>query len=141
MWKSCKKLGREQILMNDESRIKNIMKRSQTNSTKNAEIERDLSPSVGAQCIAPAVPSDAQVERDLSPSVEAQFIAPTVPRVRALVLRAPGINCDRETVQACRLAGFETDLLHINQLIKAPNPQRGHTPRAHGSSLLDYQFL
>src|SRR5579859_6433206 len=104
--------------MNDESRIKNIMKRSQTNSTKNAEIERDLSPSVGAQ-----------------------FIAPAAPRVRALVLRAPGINCDRETVQACRLAGFETDLLHINQLIKAPNPQRGHTPRAHGGSLLDYQFL
>jgi len=127
--------------MSDESRIKNIMKRSQTNSTKNAEIERDLSPSVGAQFIAPAVPSEAQVERDVSPSVEAQFIAPAVPRVRALVLRAPGINCDRETVQACRLAGFETDLLHINQLIKAPNPQRGHTPRAHGGSLLDYQFL
>src|SRR5260370_6880302 len=80
MWKSCKKLGREQILMSDESRIKNIMKRSQTNSTKNAEIERDLSPSVGgAQFIAPAVPSEAQVERDLSPSVGAQFIAPAVP--------------------------------------------------------------
>jgi len=62
--------------------------------------------------------------------------APAVPRVRALVLRAPGINCDRETVQACRLAGFETDLVHINQLIKAPNPQR-----ARGGSLLDYQLL
>jgi len=49
--------------------------------------------------------------------------------LRALVLRAPGINCDRETAQACRLAGFETDLIHINQLIKDPN------------SLLDYQFL
>ena len=49
--------------------------------------------------------------------------------VRALVLRAPGINCDRETAQACRLVGFETDLVHINQLIKAPD------------SLLDYQFL
>src|SRR2546421_8439861 len=48
---------------------------------------------------------------------------------RALVLRAPGVNCDRETAQACRLAGFETNLVHINQLIKAPN------------SLLDYQFL
>src|SRR5260370_39174748 len=165
MWKSCKKLGREQILMSDESRIKNIMKRSQTNITKNAEIERDLSPSVGgaqfiapavpseaqverdlspsvgAQFIAPAVPSEAQAERDLSPSVEAQFIAPAVPRVRALVLRAPDINGDRETVQACRLAGFETDLLHINQLIKPPNPQRGHTARAHRGTLLDYQFL
>ena len=49
--------------------------------------------------------------------------------LRALVLRAPGINCDHEAAQACRLAGFETDLVHINQLIKDPN------------SLLDYQFL
>ncbi|HEY4388213.1 MAG TPA: phosphoribosylformylglycinamidine synthase subunit PurQ, partial [Ktedonobacteraceae bacterium] len=49
--------------------------------------------------------------------------------MRALVLRAPGINCDRETAQACRLAGFETDLIHINQLLKRPD------------SLLDYQFL
>ena len=48
---------------------------------------------------------------------------------RALVLRAPGINCDRETAQACRLVGFETDLLHINQLLKIPE------------NLLDYQFL
>jgi phosphoribosylformylglycinamidine synthase I len=48
---------------------------------------------------------------------------------RALVLRAPGINCDRETAHACRVAGFETDLLHINSLIKHPE------------SLLDYQLL
>src|SRR3989440_348883 len=48
---------------------------------------------------------------------------------RALVLRAPGINCDRETAQACRLVGFETDLLHINQLLKTPEP------------LLAYHFL
>jgi phosphoribosylformylglycinamidine synthase I len=48
---------------------------------------------------------------------------------RALVLRAPGINCDRETAQACRLVGFETDLLHINQLLKTPE------------RLLDYHFL
>jgi phosphoribosylformylglycinamidine synthase I len=40
--------------------------------------------------------------------------------VRALVLRAPGINCDRETACACRLAGFETELVHINFLRKAP---------------------
>jgi phosphoribosylformylglycinamidine synthase I len=45
------------------------------------------------------------------------------------VLRAPGINCDRETAQACRLVGFETDLLHLNQLLKAPD------------HLLDYHFL
>ena len=49
--------------------------------------------------------------------------------IRALVLRAPGINCDRETAHACRLVGFETDLVHINQLLKAPE------------SLLDYGFL
>src|SRR2546421_7219920 len=48
---------------------------------------------------------------------------------RALVLRAPGINCDRETAQACRLVGFETDLLHINQLLKTPE------------HLLAYHFL
>src|SRR4249920_1339195 len=48
---------------------------------------------------------------------------------RALVLRAPGINCDRETAQACQLVGFETDLLHINQLLKVPE------------HLLDYHFL
>ena len=48
---------------------------------------------------------------------------------RALVLRAPGINCDRETAQACRLVGFETDLLHINQLLKTPE------------HLLNYHFL
>src|SRR5438477_2129356 len=48
---------------------------------------------------------------------------------RALVLRAPGINCDRETAHACRLVGFETDVLHINHLIKAPE------------RLLDYALL
>ena len=48
---------------------------------------------------------------------------------RALVLRAPGINCDRETARACRLVGFETDVLHINHLIKAPE------------RLLDYTLL
>jgi phosphoribosylformylglycinamidine synthase I len=40
--------------------------------------------------------------------------------MRALVLRAPGINCDHETAHACRLVGFDTDLVHINQLIKTP---------------------
>ena len=54
-------------------------------------------------------------------------------RPRALVLRAPGINCDRETAHACRLAGFETDLLHINQLIVGADSSR---PR-----LLDYHLL
>ncbi len=48
---------------------------------------------------------------------------------RALVLRAPGINCDRETAYACRLAGFETELVHINRLLQ--DPER----------LLDYHLL
>lgn len=39
---------------------------------------------------------------------------------RALVLRAPGINCERETAHACRLVGFETDLVHINTLLQTP---------------------
>src|SRR5437764_990693 len=51
------------------------------------------------------------------------------PMMRALILRAPGINCDRETAHACRLVGFEADLVHINQLIKAPQV------------LLDYALL
>src|SRR5213082_1968010 len=55
--------------------------------------------------------------------------APFARRQRALVLRAPGINCDRETAHACRQVGFETDLLHINQLLKAPD------------RLLDYALL
>lgn len=49
--------------------------------------------------------------------------------VRALVLRAPGINCDRETAQACRLVGFQTELVHINHLLQAPE------------SLLNYHLL
>lgn len=48
---------------------------------------------------------------------------------RALVLRAPGINCERETAYACRLAGFETELLHINALVREPE------------HLLSYHFL
>ncbi len=55
--------------------------------------------------------------------------APLARRQRALVLRAPGINCDRETAHACRLVGFETDLLHINRLLQAPE------------RLLDYALL
>ena len=51
------------------------------------------------------------------------------PTLRALVLRAPGINCDKETAHACRLVGFETELVHINSLLKAPD------------TLLDYAFL
>ncbi len=39
---------------------------------------------------------------------------------RVLVLRAPGTNCDEETAHAFRLAGAETEKLHINRLIENP---------------------
>jgi phosphoribosylformylglycinamidine synthase len=38
-------------------------------------------------------------------------------KVKALIMRAPGTNCDEETAFAFRLAGAETSLVHINRLI------------------------
>ncbi len=38
--------------------------------------------------------------------------------VRALVLRAAGINCDIETQYALELAGAEADRVHVNRLIE-----------------------
>ena len=66
---------------------------------------------------------------EMSEDKENVIHEPSFHPVRALVLRAPGINCDHETAYACRLAGFETELVHINALVK--NPQQ----------LLDYHFL
>jgi phosphoribosylformylglycinamidine synthase I len=39
-------------------------------------------------------------------------------RVAALVIRAEGTNCDLETFEALKVAGAETFLVHINELIK-----------------------
>ena len=39
---------------------------------------------------------------------------------RALILRAPGTNCDEETAHAFRLAGAEPERIHINRLIENP---------------------
>lgn len=50
-------------------------------------------------------------------------------RVRAMVLVAPGINCDRETMEACRLAGAAVEAVHLNDLLDGRR------------SLLDYGFL
>jgi phosphoribosylformylglycinamidine synthase I len=50
-------------------------------------------------------------------------------RIRTLVLRAPGTNCDRETAFAFRQAGAETSLVHISQLIRGEK------------QLLDYQIM
>ncbi|GIV95776.1 MAG: hypothetical protein KatS3mg057_0433 [Herpetosiphonaceae bacterium] len=35
---------------------------------------------------------------------------------RVLVLRAPGINCDREVAAACELAGASVERVHVNRL-------------------------
>jgi len=41
-----------------------------------------------------------------------------MPEVRALVLRAAGVNCDMETQHALELAGAEADRIHVNRLIE-----------------------
>jgi phosphoribosylformylglycinamidine synthase len=40
---------------------------------------------------------------------------------RALVLRAPGTNCDEETAAAWALAGAVVAVLHINSVLEAPD--------------------
>lgn len=42
-------------------------------------------------------------------------------KVRGLVLRAAGINCDVETEHALELAGAQADRLHVNRLIENPS--------------------
>ncbi|AQQ70881.1 Phosphoribosylformylglycinamidine synthase [Limihaloglobus sulfuriphilus] len=42
-------------------------------------------------------------------------------KVKAIVLRAAGINCDQETVEALELAGAQAARLHINSIIKDPS--------------------
>lgn len=49
--------------------------------------------------------------------------------VRTIVLRAPGTNCDVETVFAFEQAGSEVDLVHVNRLIR------------HERRLADYNIL
>ncbi len=39
---------------------------------------------------------------------------------KALVLRAAGTNCDRETQFALEQAGFEADRIHVNRILEAP---------------------
>ncbi len=50
-------------------------------------------------------------------------------KVKTLVLRAPGTNCDAETVFAFEQVGAEVALVHVNQLIRGEQP------------LSDYQIL
>ncbi|MEC7696342.1 MAG: phosphoribosylformylglycinamidine synthase I [Planctomycetota bacterium] len=39
-------------------------------------------------------------------------------RPHALILRAPGTNCDRETAFALQTAGAETRILHVNRILE-----------------------
>jgi phosphoribosylformylglycinamidine synthase len=41
-------------------------------------------------------------------------------RPRALILRAPGSNCDQETAHAFTLAGGVAEILHVNRVLEAP---------------------
>ena len=46
-------------------------------------------------------------------------------RPRAIVLRAPGTNCDEETAEAWKLAGAAVDSVHIGRLIENPRELEG----------------
>lgn len=50
-------------------------------------------------------------------------------KIKTLILRAPGTNCDEETAFAFQQAGAETSLVHIGQLIR------------HEKYLKDYQIM
>ncbi len=41
-------------------------------------------------------------------------------RAKAMILRAPGINCERETAHAFELAGAETEFVHVGRLMQEP---------------------
>ncbi|MCC6670241.1 MAG: phosphoribosylformylglycinamidine synthase subunit PurQ [Planctomycetes bacterium] len=41
-------------------------------------------------------------------------------RPRALILRAPGINCERETFDAFERAGAQSEYLHVKRLVSRP---------------------
>jgi phosphoribosylformylglycinamidine synthase len=43
-----------------------------------------------------------------------------MPKPRALVLRAPGTNCDEETARAWNLAGAITETLHVGAVLEKP---------------------
>ncbi|MGB2631222.1 MAG: phosphoribosylformylglycinamidine synthase I [Candidatus Omnitrophota bacterium] len=47
-------------------------------------------------------------------------------KVKTLILRTAGTNCDMETVHAFREAGSEVDLLHVNVLMKDKNSLSGY---------------
>jgi len=42
-------------------------------------------------------------------------------KIKVIVLRAAGINCDQETVHAFQLVGTQAQTVHVNQLISQPD--------------------
>lgn len=48
-----------------------------------------------------------------------------MPRPRAIVLRAPGTNCDEETVAAWELAGASAENWHVGRLLESPHALDG----------------
>jgi phosphoribosylformylglycinamidine synthase I len=60
--------------------------------------------------------------RDMSVQMQRPPIAVDAERERplALVVRAPGTNCDAEMVRAFRLAGADAELIHLDTLIDEP---------------------
>ncbi|HBJ39093.1 MAG TPA: phosphoribosylformylglycinamidine synthase [Planctomycetaceae bacterium] len=52
--------------------------------------------------------------------MSASLASPAAVQPRALILRAPGTNCDVETAHAFELAGAIAERVHINRLIENP---------------------
>lgn len=50
--------------------------------------------------------------------------------MRVLVLTGDGINCERETARAFRLAGAEAEIVHINDLLERPKSVHGYQAMA-----------
>jgi phosphoribosylformylglycinamidine synthase len=48
-----------------------------------------------------------------------------MPRPRAIVLRAPGTNCDEETAAAWEQAGAEAETWHVGRLLESPHALDG----------------
>ena len=57
-------------------------------------------------------------------------------KVRVLVLRAAGINCDEEVMHCWRIAGALPTLVHINALAERPAPVPHFGKRAGGDRWL-----
>ncbi|HEX6509053.1 MAG TPA: phosphoribosylformylglycinamidine synthase I, partial [Chloroflexota bacterium] len=67
----------------------------------------------------PAVPAPRSVDGEEVADRRSRSSTPRAgnARVRALILTAPGINCDGETVEACRMAGADAEPVHLKWLL------------------------